>query len=180
MRWRLVIFIFTALVTSQNAIAADYYVSGDVLNVRLCPADDCPVTNRIYKGEKVTVYEQVGDWARISEFYDSYAERLEFPQIGSETVARWVAFSYLSMTKPEKKEQPQLDAALTDPRINGIPDVGDYGLTLEDVTILRRYAAELLESGECSSIELGDKSTTKPNTYYVSCTGESNNRFFTK
>jgi hypothetical protein len=180
MRSRVVAFSFAALAIAQGALADEYYVSGDVLNVRLCPAEDCPITNQIYRGQKVTVYEHSREWARVSEFYDSRAEKLEFSQISSDTVARWVTFSYLSTTKPEKLKQPQLDGALADPRIKGIPDAGEYGLTSEDVISLRKYAAELLESGECSGIEYGDKSTTKTNTYFVNCTGENKNRFFTR
>jgi hypothetical protein len=52
--------------------------------------------------------------------------------------------------------------------------VGEGGLTEIDVAILHRGAKHFLDSGRCKRIEYGDKSTSKPNTYYVNCGGPRN------
>jgi hypothetical protein len=56
--------------------------------------------------------------------------------------------------------------------------VGDNGLSVSDVNILWRGAKFMLDSGQCSQVVLGDKSISKPNTYYVTC-DNSTNHFFT-
>jgi hypothetical protein len=113
------------------------YVSASSLSVRLCPSTTCPVTNRIYRGQTITVFEQRGDQSRISKYYDSSAERVEFPQITTQSVARWVASEYLQSSEPKPLAQPKFDQALMDSRIAGIPEIGDGGLTKSDVTLLR-------------------------------------------
>jgi hypothetical protein len=42
------------------------------------------------------------------------------------------------------------------------------------VIILHRGAKLMLDNGRCKRIEYGDKSVSKPNTYYVNCGGFSN------
>lgn len=66
-----------------------------------------------------------------------------------------------------------------DERIQGLPEVGQSGLTETDVLLLRKYAHYLISNEICSKIDYGDKSVHRPNTYFVACSGESENRFFT-
>ena len=47
-----------------------YYVKETVLEERLAPSTDGSVTNRIYRGQKVEVFEIKDGWARVSKFYD--------------------------------------------------------------------------------------------------------------
>ena len=169
--------LFAPGVAAQVAEVA--YVASDVLNERLCPGTDCPSTNKVYRGQKLEVFERKDGWARVSKYYDSTRERIEFPQVTSPTVARWVAEQYLSADAPEPLPQPVGDAFPADPRIQGIPAVGEYGLKERDVSMLRRYAAQLIASGECSGVEYGDRSVSKAGVYYVQCAGEQENRFFT-
>jgi hypothetical protein len=168
------------LVTETAVVAGDTaYVIADTLNERLCPRIDCPSTNKIYRGQKLEIFERVDGWARVSEYYDSARERVEFPEINTATVARWVAEQYLSPSPPPPVGQPAFDEQLNDPRIQGIPSVGEYALKKQDVLLLRKYSLQLIMSGECRGIEYGDKSVNKPNQYYVVCVGEDRSRFFT-
>ena len=107
------------------------YASASALNVRLAPRADGELTNRIYRQSSVQVYEHRDGWARISKYYDGDVEGL------SGQVARWVSASYLSKKRPADLPQPKLKS---DPRIEGLPHVGMFGLTEKDVTILHRAA----------------------------------------
>jgi hypothetical protein len=142
-----------------------YYVTASTLNVRLAPNANAKITNRIYRQSRVDVLEFSNSWARISRYYDGQVEGL------SGEVARWVAASHLSEQRPTDLAQPKLPA---DPRIGGIPKVGQGGLTERDVVILHRGAKHFIDSGRCKRVEWGDKSVSKPNTYYVNCGGPRN------
>lgn len=153
------------------------YVTGDNLNVRLCASGDCCVTRRLNKNEQVPVFEEKGDWSRISVFYDASAEPKCDARDG--LVAQWVASRFLSYEPPEGYDPNEWFGPLADRRIRGIPKVGDYGLTRQDVELIRRYAAHLLASEECDAIEAGNKSVSRDDTYYVYCAGDNGQRFFT-
>jgi hypothetical protein len=141
-----------------------------VLEERLAPSSTAAITNRIYLRQRVDVFEVKGEWARVSKYYEGSVEG----KTGQ--VARWVLASGLSASQPTEPSQPK---AFSDPRIakDAIPRVGEGGLTARDVEILRKGALKFLNSGQCSSIELADKSTSRANTYYVNCGGP--NLFFT-
>jgi len=145
-----------------------YYVTAPTVNVRLAPNANAKITNRLYRQNRVDVLELRDGWARISRYYDGRVEGL------SGDVARWVSASHLSQHRPPDLAQPNLP---DDPRIGGIPEVGESGLTESDVLILHRGAKLLLDSGRCKRIEYGDKSVSKPNTYYVNCGGPRNHFF---
>jgi len=91
-------YIFTILITlfiipSAYAGATspgDYYVSPATLNVRLAANKTGKIINKIYKKQKVEVFEVKGDWARISQYYDGATDGV------SGNVARWVAAEYLN------------------------------------------------------------------------------------
>jgi hypothetical protein len=152
-----------------NAISpGSYYVTADSLNVRLAPYSKAKITNKLYRQQKLNVFEVKGKWARISKYYSGVKERV------SGEVARWVSVKYLSNSFPKDKNQPNM---ANDPRINGIPKVGEYGATEKDVEILYTAARHFLESKKCKKIEYGDKSTSKPNTYYLNCGGAKNHFF---
>jgi hypothetical protein len=176
---RIIIACGVLHVSSFLASAAEtMYVASEMAHERLCPNTTCPSTNRVYRGQVVEVFERVSGWARVSKYYDSAAEKAEFPSIRSATVARWIKQELLSNKPPAPIAQPKLDNALMDARIVGLPRVGDHGLAEKDVVLLRKYALKLLNSGICKKIEYGDKSTSKAGAYFVKCEGESQNRFF--
>jgi hypothetical protein len=140
-------------------------VAVPALNVRLGPSRSAPVTNKEYWQSRIEVLEVRSGWARVSEYYDSGVEG----RTGN--VARWVSAAHLSAARPADLRQPQLPR---DPRISGIPKVGENGLSEVDVLTLYRGARHFLDSGRCRRIEWGDKSSSKPNTYYVNCGGPRN------
>ena len=145
-----------------------YYVTAPALNERLAPSKNAKVTNKIYRQQRVDVMELRDGWARVSSYYNGQVEGVPGK------AARWVAAAYLSKQRPADRPQPKLGK---DPRIQGIPKVGEYGLTKTDVLVLHRGAKHFLKTGRCDHIEYGDKSTSKHNTYYVNC-GGSRNLFF--
>ena len=148
-----------------------YFVEKTVLEERLGPSATAPLTNRLYRTQKVEVFEVKDGWARVSKYDDGAVEGL------SGQVARWVLADGLSATKPADLPQPSLPS---DPRISkdAFPKIGESGLTEKDLLILHQGAIKLLNSGRCSRVELGDKSVSKPDTYYVNCAGPKN-IFFT-
>ena len=149
---------------AQATKPGTYYVKVPVLDERLEPSVKGSSTNKIYLRQKVDVLEIKGDWARVSKYYDGEVEG----KPGK--VARWVLAEGLSAKAPKEPPQP---AAPKDPRIakNAIPKVGEGGLTEKDVEILNQGALKFLNSGKCTKVEFGDKSTSKPNTYYINCGG---------
>ncbi|MGH9173058.1 MAG: SH3 domain-containing protein, partial [Vicinamibacterales bacterium] len=132
----------------------------------------------LYRQQLVEVFEVRGDWARISKYYDATVEGVVARNLGKE-VARWVAHEHLVRERPDELAQPQFDPSLMDSRIDGIPKVGQYGLSQIDVERLHKYSKKLLERGDCTAIDVGEKSVSRPNTYFVHCVGEARNRFFT-
>lgn len=130
---------------------------------------DGPIVNRVYYGQKFTVYEQQGDWYRTVE--DGFTPR-------------WTKVSDLSPTQPPEKPQYAGPAAYRDARIvpGAIPNPGQYGLTTRDVdTFWKGAKLTLQREAGCSQITMADKSVRKPNTYYVTCRngGVPQNVFFT-
>ncbi len=123
----------------------------------------------MYRQNRIDVFEVRNGWARISKYYDGRMEGL------AGNVARWVSANHLSKRRPADPVQPKLPQ---DSRINGIPKVGENGLTARDVLILQRGAKHFVTSGRCKRVEYGDKSASKPNTDYVNC-GGPRNLFFT-
>ena len=154
--------------SSSRAEVADdpnaYYVLTDTAEERAGPNDQAAVVNRIYRGQKLTVYDSSGRWVRITE-----------PRFD----ARWVDRTKLSTTRPPTLPQPDIPAESQDERIaaDAIPKVGEDGLTADDVRILWRGAKQMLDTKQCSKVEYAAKSTTREGTYYVNCGGE--NIFFT-
>lgn len=169
-----IIIVFYLALTSTSALAeatkiGAYYVYDDYLEEFLAPSFKAKVTNKIYRGQKVDVMELKAGWARVSRYYSGDVEGV------SGKVARWVVAKGLVSTKPADLPSPVLKS---DPRIepSALPKVGQNGITAEELKILHKGALYMLNSGRCSRVEYGDKSTSKPNTYYVNCGAE--NLFF--
>ena len=162
--------VYAGAVTAQATGPGVYFVTVKVLEERLEPDLDGSITNRIYTGQKVDVFELKNGWARVSPFYDGEVEGK------SGQVARWVLATGLSVNRLPDKPQPKI---VRDPRIakDAFPKVGEYGLDATDVAVLNKGAMNLLNSGKCSKVDAGDKSISKKNTYYVTCGGR--NVFFT-
>lgn len=154
---------------AQATKPGTYYVKESVLEERLAPSSTGSITNRIYRRQKVDVFELKDGWARVSKYYDGSVEGK------NGQVARWVSASGLSASQPKELAHPKV---ATDPRIakDAIPKVGEGGLTEQDIQILYKGALKFLNSGQCSRIEFADKSVGKANTYYVNCGGP--NLFF--
>jgi len=161
-------YIFMLVLMASNISLAEeitlgsYYVNTEVLNVRLAPNSTGKITNKIYRQQKVDVLELKSGWARISKYYDGSFEDM------SGQVARWVSANRLSKNKPSDVAQPDFKK---DPRINGIPKVGQYGLTESDVSIMYAGAHHYLNIGKCKKVEYADKSISKAGVYYINCGG---------
>lgn len=128
------------------------------------------VVNRVYQGQKFTVYEKRGDWYRTTE--DGFAPR-------------WTKASNLSTTQPPPAAEYGGPQGYQDGRIapDAIPNPGEYGLTKADVDILWKGAKLVLQSRpDCGQISTADKSVHRSNTYYVTCQrgGMPENVFFTR
>lgn len=162
--------IFACASYAQGIKPGFYYVKESMLEERLEPSTSGAVTNKIYRMQKVEVFEINGEWARVSKYYDGNSEGK------SGQVARWVKANGLSSSKPAELKQPKIPS---DPRIAkaAFPKVGSSGVTAEDLKILYKGAIQNLNKGKCSKVEYGEKSTTKKDTYYINCGGP--NIFFT-
>lgn len=153
---------------SEQPPHKSFYAIERVTKVRLGPSSTAPVTNELYRQDKVDVYETKNGWARVTEFYDGRVEDVQGQ------VARWVPLKSLSDKRPGDLPQPGIVA---DARIVGIPKVGENGLKERDVLILQAAARYFLQTGEAERVALGDKSVSKPGVYYLNFGGPSN-RFF--
>lgn len=153
----------SGVATAQASKAGSYYVVVPVLEERSAP--NGAIVNRIYRGQRVDVTDIRGGWARVT---------------GLQHDPRWVVAAGLSSKKPKDLPQKASPAA-KDVRIapDAIPKVGQGGMTQRDVDILWRGAAYMLKTGKCSRVEYGDKSGSRPGTYYVNCGGPQN-VFFTE
>jgi hypothetical protein len=193
MTQRLMIALFVAFCSTDVSAESTHWVTSDELARRTCSSTQCGVVGKLYFREGAEVLEQKAGWARISKYYDASCKsgHSEYVDEGNSTCtptngisdgkfAEWVLMKHLSKTRPEKKSQAGIPPELLDSRITGVPDVGEYALTLEDVVTIRKYAKNLLDSGTCSKIEYGNKSPTKKDTYFVLCADENSNRFFQK
>lgn len=144
-----------------------YYVKENILEIRLSPSDSGSVTNRIYRRQKVDVFEVQNRWARISKYYDGAVEGK------SGQVARWVLASGLSSSQPVEFSQQSLP---NDPRI---AKDAFASLNGQDTRILYKGAVKFLNSGTCARVDEGDASVNRPGTYYIRCDGSYTNIYFT-
>ena len=66
-----------------------------------------------------------------------------------------------------------------DPRVRGIPQVGENGASEHDVAAMRSAAEMLLAAGECSEIAYAGTSPVGRDIHYVNCGGYQNRYFRT-
>lgn len=94
-----IILLSATLISSVFGAAnspGSYYVTTEVLNVRLSPNSSGKVTNQLYERQRVDVLEIKNGWARVSKYYSGSSEGIEG------NVARWVSAKYLSSSKPKE------------------------------------------------------------------------------
>jgi hypothetical protein len=130
------------------------WVTVDRLNRRTCPDESCGSVGVLFYGEKATIYEESGGWARTTRYYDASCRngRSEYIDSGNascdsangivdERLAEWVSLRYLSSNRPD------------DPATGA---TGDYALvsSSDDYRIYKdvfaRAASELIASGQCT------------------------------
>lgn len=145
-----------------------YWVSGDQATEHSSPGGS--VVNRVYYRQKLIAYERRDGWVRTTE---------------AGYTPRWTRLSQLTDTQPPEKPAYAGPAGYADERImpDAIPNPGEDGLTRADIDIIRKGAKMVLQTRpDCARIELGDKSVSRSNTYYVMCSvnGSVENVFFTR
>lgn len=137
------------------------------------PSSTAPVVDHLSRGDAVEVLEEKKGWARISPFQPPEEEGLK----GRRKVARWVPLRHLSKEKPAPL--PVFACEHPDIAPGALPRGGPgHGITVEEVVVLCRGARHLLETGRCTRVEYGDKSLSRPGSFFVNCGGE--NLFFTE
>ncbi len=167
------------LSTAAQANERVMFVSGDGLNVRYCAASNCCIADRLKLNDAVTIMEEKDGWARISVFHNVKIKSQSCEKPKADEIAHWVSRDFLTEQLPDGTDPNAWFGDLSDRRIRGIPKVGDYGLTRQDLEIIRRYASLLLINGICDVVDTGNKSVSREATYYVACDGETEQRYFT-
>lgn len=155
MIWKGMVFFLLAFTICLVAFSETMFVKVDTANVRSGPGTGYSVENKLYRGQKLQTTEVSGKWAKINS---------------SSTNPRWVHMDLLSRTKPAAKPKISSDN-VNDRRLSALPVRAAYGMSNREVTALRRFALELLESRKCRSIEDGDMSVNRPNQMYILCNG---------
>jgi hypothetical protein len=153
-----------AVPSGAGEAAETYYVTSASTAEVDAPSPSAAVVNQIYRGQAVQVLEVRDGWARTTA--EGYTPR-------------WVRTGDISTQEPAPLAQPGMPADLQDPRIapSAIREVGEGGLTSQDVLILWRGAKHMLSTGRCQRVEYADKSVSRANTYFVNCGAD--NLFFT-
>lgn len=144
------------------------FVIEDRVAERLAPGSNATVTNHIYKGQSVQIYEFKDGWARVSPFYNGSIEG----EIGE--VARWVQTSSLSTYPPAAPSKMNIP---NDPRIIGLTQSPGNGLDEHDVLVLHAAARYFLETRKAKRVVDGDKSVIKEGYYFLNF-DKPQNHFF--
>jgi len=152
-------------------IIGNNVVTSRTLDVRLAPNKNGVVTNTLYKGQKVEVFEVKDGWARISQFYNGEAEGL------TDTVARWVFEDSISTSVYSEKKQG--DLAIKKDKVD--PAIQKTIKSSEDFSryqsVFISASEKLIKSGKCN---LGDfkemggwwrSSTHQPKAIYFTYCG---------
>lgn len=178
------VLIFLAVFLSAGAAAADQrWVTSDRLNRRTCPSINCGVVGQLFHREGVTVIEERGGWARItepyyascqsgeSEFVDSGDPRCTASNgINNGRFSEWVSTKFLSTTRPD---DPGAGATGIAKFISQSDDFRHYKEAFVKAT------ANLVDSGRCTLQEFESiggwvKSTTtyrEQPVYFTYCGG---------
>jgi hypothetical protein len=159
--------VLAALLAHAAPAAAqtDLFVQSEHADMFSQPSSRGPRVNRVYARQMITAYETRDGWARVTP---------------PGTSPRWMEIRLLGPNRPAERPPVQSAAIFSDSRIvSGSLAVrpGD-GLDVQDVEMLWRAARRALDTG-CRKIVGGDKSVSRPNTFYISCDGEPRNRFYT-
>jgi hypothetical protein len=121
--------------------------------------------NTVYRRQWIHVYQVQDGWARISPLGYS---------------PTWIGLEKLGDRIPGEYPTVESSAIFSDPRIeqDALPIRPQDGLNTHDVVMIWHAARLALRNG-CGGIDLGDAYVNKPDTYYVHCKGELDNRFYT-
>ena len=166
----LLIGFFSSTAFGAASSPGSYYVTTEVLNVRLAPNPSGQITNRLYERQRVDVLEIKNGWARVSKYYSGSSEGLDGD------VARWVAEKYLSGSKPKEiQANTPLEEALKS---------SDNYSKYRDVFV--KASKSLISKRQCSLSDFKEmggwlrSSTFKPKpVFYTYCGGmRSNNKVY--
>jgi hypothetical protein len=152
---RTAILAFLVLLGASPSAGADtYWVTADLLNRRICPSTHCGIVGQLFYREGVTVYEQRGDWVKISTPYDASCREGESDDgdAGGTTCsdsngmedsksAEWVALKYLAATRPAHPGDGEEGIAKV---VSNSDDFMTYKSTFVKAT------HELVTSGRCT------------------------------
>ena len=99
-------------VTIRNQSISAGTVNGSVVNVRSKPDVNSEILTKLEKGTKVDIYEQSGDWYRISIGEDRYGwVNGEFISVRSETVSRGLTTDVKAPVPAEAADEENEEAA---------------------------------------------------------------------
>ncbi len=159
----LVLFVPMVVLASDKSM----YVVASELNVRLEPNSKGKITNVLYHGQKVEVFEFRSGWARISKYYDGNIEGV------SGNVARWVSSKYLNDDKPAPKTQKGKGTTRLERALSYSDDYSTYKSIFIDKSQV------LINMGRCSLADFEEfggwvRSTNyKPKKVYFTYCGEA-------
>lgn len=103
--------------SSEEMLAGYYYVNADSLNARYEPKKTGELSYKLYKREKIKVYEVKNGWARLGEYFEG--------QNGKQ-YATWTYTKYLSKKAPKK--DPNLKGFSLECQIKNSSDTLSYKL----------------------------------------------------
>jgi hypothetical protein len=106
--------LLLSLVTiASTAYSKDAWVNVNRLNIRTCSDTSCGNVGQLIFREKVTIFEKIDGWARISDYYDGSCKNgiSKFVDNGNnectwingfedDIFAEWVSARYLSEKHP--------------------------------------------------------------------------------
>jgi hypothetical protein len=153
-------------------VQAEWATTRLAIHIGPWPATTDPVVGYLKRGDSVDVLEELQGWARISRYQSPKEVGLK----GRRKVARWVQLRHLTTEQPVALPK----AACEHPDIapGALPIGGPgYGITVKEAEILCRGALHMLAAGRCARVEYGEKSMSRPGSFFVNCGGP--NIFFT-
>lgn len=144
----------TPNIKQDNNKFTQYWVTSSRLNRRTCPSLSCGNVGQYYFRESARVYEQKGDWVRVSPYYNALCTGGNNEYVDSDTksctanngvkngkFAEWAKIQDLSQTRPE---DPAKNALPSEKIISGSDDYQLYK------TAFLKAAQKLIKSGSCT------------------------------
>jgi len=165
---------------AQATAPGEFVVSANSLNIRLASNTSAKVKGKLYRGQKVDVFEVSGGWARISRYYDGASEGF------SGEVADWVFATHLSpgpVTPLPAQAPVKITVDVDSPVYEAIKSSDD--LALHQV-IFVQVSEQLVDTGQCKLSDFEDiggwwrsaAHKLEP-VYYTYCGGTNNeNRIY--